>query len=46
MSTSSGGYVVAAKFKQNVDILMVLEEVFKLDDMFVSQCLVDNDLGL
>jgi hypothetical protein len=40
------GYVVGAEFEQDVDVLVVLEEVFELDDVAMAQRFVDEDLGL
>jgi len=37
-------YSSATKFEQNVDVVTVVEETVKADDMFVSQTAMNADL--
>lgn len=46
MSISFLVYIIAAKFQEDVDILMVLEEMLKLDDMAMPHSLMNHDLRL
>lgn len=39
-------YAVAAKFQQNIDILMILKKVLKLDNILMPKGLMNQNLRL
>lgn len=39
-------YAVAAKFQQNIDILMILKKVLKLDNILMPKGLMNKNLRL